>query len=122
MSREILFCDIVCRRLMLHRWVFSDAIWPYEFFGVNRSAAAEAAHPLAVGQNTFANVHFGHGNSAWRVNSAHKSLINQALPSFSAYPTANCGRLVRRPGRCGAWDGELLLGVCQSTGDGPGHL
>ena len=54
------------------------AIWPYEYFATNRSAAIEAAFPLAVGANTFANVHFGHGNSAWRYDGQDAALLGQA--------------------------------------------
>ena len=35
------------------------AIWPYEFFAVNRSGDEEEKFPLAIGKNTFENVHFG---------------------------------------------------------------
>ena len=58
------------------------AIWPYEFFAVNRSAEVEAAYPLAVGQATFKNVHFGHGNSAWRYDGQDAALLGMANYSW----------------------------------------
>ena len=54
----------------------------YEFFAVNRTAAVEAKYPLAVGQNTFANVHFGHGNSAWRYDGQDAALLGMANYSW----------------------------------------
>eukprot|EP01047_Picozoa_sp_COSAG01_P061947 COSAG01_NODE_7802_length_3052_cov_1.950220_3_plen_239_part_01 len=57
-------------------------IWPYEFFAVNRSAAIEAQFPLAVGQNTFEHVHFGHGNSAWRYDGQDAALLGMANYSW----------------------------------------
>ena len=54
----------------------------YEYFAVNRSADVEAKYPLAVGQNTFANVHFGHGNSAWRYDGQDAALLGMANYSW----------------------------------------
>lgn len=51
------------------------AIWPYEFFSVNRTGAQSS---LAVGLETFNNVHFGHGNSAWRYDGQDAALLGLA--------------------------------------------
>ena len=57
-------------------------LWPYEFFSVHRSADTEAKYPLAIGQNTFANVHFGHGNIAWRYDGQDAALLGMANYSW----------------------------------------
>lgn len=52
------------------------AIWPYELYAVNRST--EARWPLAVAQASFAAVHFGHGNSAWRYDGQDAAIMGMA--------------------------------------------
>ena len=49
------------------------AIWPYELFAVNRTT--EAKWPLAVAKASFATVHFGHGNSAWRYDGQDAAIM-----------------------------------------------
>ena len=54
------------------------AIWPYGFFAVNRSGDEAKNFPLSIGKNTFENVHFGHGNSAWRYDGQDAAMLGQA--------------------------------------------
>lgn len=59
------------------------AVWPYEYFAVNRSESVEAEFPAAVGMNTFNNVRFGHGNSAWRYDGQDAALLGMASYAWS---------------------------------------
>lgn len=67
-------------------------IWPYGFFSVNRSS--EAQYPHKIGLTTFDNVHFGHGNSAWRydgMDAAYLGMAQYAL-GFSTARVFDQGR------------------------------
>ena len=84
---------------------------PYEYFAVNRSAAVEAEFPASVGQNTFENVHFGHGNSAWRYDGQDAALLGLAR-----YAWDFAGSRVLDQGHC---DGSQFPGYLASdAGDG----
>lgn len=59
------------------------AIWPYEIFAINRSSGTSSGDlggelPVSIGNSTFQNVHFGHGNSAWRYDGQDAVLLGMA--------------------------------------------
>ncbi len=54
------------------------SIWPYEYFAVNRSTATNKNYPHKIGLNTFNNVHFGHGDNAWRYDGQDAALLGMA--------------------------------------------
>ena len=58
------------------------AVWPYEFFAVNRTS--ERRWPLEVGRASFARVHFGHANTAWRYDGQDAALLGDAAHALSA--------------------------------------
>lgn len=49
------------------------AIWPFEYYGVNRTST-----DYDVGLNTFENVQFGHANSAWRYDGQDSAILGLA--------------------------------------------
>lgn len=55
------------------------AVWPYEYYAVNRT---DAKYPVSVGRNTYDGVHFGHGNSAWRYDAQDCAVLGRAADAW----------------------------------------
>ena len=90
------------------------AIWPYEYFAVNRTTKAPAeadVDPEITGVNTFNNVHFGHTDGAWRYEGQVAALLGMGSDAWA--------KTVLRVQGQGWCDGSRFHGYLASdAGDG----